>query len=95
VRTLLIHEYRKIHLQDPHLPPALLPAGWVGSEAYALTRELYGAVFAAAEAFLDATGRTIGGPLPRASAAVRARFAPPTRYRAPSSARSRRRAGRP
>ena len=25
VRTLLIHEYRKIHLRDPLLPPALLP----------------------------------------------------------------------
>ena len=34
IRTLLIHEYRKIHLQDPLLPPALLPADWVGSSAY-------------------------------------------------------------
>src|SRR2546430_16693793 len=25
IRTLLIHEYRKIHLRDPLLPPALLP----------------------------------------------------------------------
>jgi phenylacetic acid degradation operon negative regulatory protein len=92
VRTLLIHEYRKIHLQDPQLPPALLPAGWIGTEAYALTRQLYGAVFTAAEEFLGATGRTIEGALPRASGAARMRFSPATRYSAPSSARSRRRA---
>ncbi|MGH8298711.1 MAG: phenylacetic acid degradation operon negative regulatory protein PaaX [Steroidobacteraceae bacterium] len=74
VRTLLIHEYRKIHLQDPPLPPALLPAQWVGAEAYELTANLYAAVFAAAEQFLAETGRTIGGALPRAGAEVRARF---------------------
>ncbi|HTX04986.1 MAG TPA: phenylacetic acid degradation operon negative regulatory protein PaaX [Steroidobacteraceae bacterium] len=74
VRTLLIHEYRKIHLQDPLLPPPLLPEGWVGSEAYELTRKLYAAVFAAAEQFLGANASTISGALPRASAEVRARF---------------------
>lgn len=94
VRTLLIHEYRKIHLQDPLLPPALLPAHWVGTEAYELTRALYAAVFAAAEQFLTETGRTIRGPLPRASVAASRRFAPTTRYSAPSSAHSRRRARR-
>ncbi|HEY6823878.1 MAG TPA: PaaX family transcriptional regulator C-terminal domain-containing protein, partial [Steroidobacteraceae bacterium] len=38
VRTLLIHEYRKIHLQDPMLPPALLPRDWVGGAAYEVCR---------------------------------------------------------
>jgi phenylacetic acid degradation operon negative regulatory protein len=74
VRTLLIHEYRKIHLQDPLLPPALLPAQWAGTEAYDLTARLYAAVFAAAERFLADTGRTIGGTLPTAGAEVHARF---------------------
>lgn len=74
VRTLLIHEYRKIHLQDPLLPPALLPAEWVGAEAYELTATLYAAVFRAAERFLTASGATISGPLPPASAEVHARF---------------------
>jgi phenylacetic acid degradation operon negative regulatory protein len=73
VRTLLIHEYRKIHLQDPLLPPALLPAEWVGTEAYELTANLYAAVFAAAERFLAETGATITGALP-AGAEVQARF---------------------
>lgn len=74
VRTLLIHEYRKIHLQDPLLPPALLPAEWVGTEAYELTATLYADVFSAAERFLTDTGRTIAGPMPSAGAEVHARF---------------------
>ncbi|HEV2441051.1 MAG TPA: PaaX family transcriptional regulator C-terminal domain-containing protein, partial [Steroidobacteraceae bacterium] len=71
---LLVHEYRKIHLLDPLLPPALLPAEWVGTEAYELTARLYAAVFAAAERFLADTGRTIAGSLPAAGAEVHARF---------------------
>jgi phenylacetic acid degradation operon negative regulatory protein len=74
VRTLLIHEYRKIHLQDPLLPPELLPAEWVGTEAYELTARLYAAVFGAAERFLTETGRTIAGALPPAGAEIHARF---------------------
>ena len=74
VRTLLVHEYRKIHLQDPLLPPALLPAEWVGTEAYGLTARLYAAVFAAAEEFLTATGSTISGALPPPGVEVHARF---------------------
>jgi phenylacetic acid degradation operon negative regulatory protein len=74
VRTLLVHEYRKIHLQDPLLPPALLPAEWVGTEAYELTAALYAAVFAAAERFLTETGGTIAGALPAAGPEIHARF---------------------
>ena len=74
VRTLLIHEYRKIHLQDPLLPPALLPAEWVGTGAYELTARLYSAVFAASEQFLSDTGRTIDGVLPPAGGELHSRF---------------------
>jgi phenylacetic acid degradation operon negative regulatory protein len=74
IRTLLIHEYRKIHLQDPLLPPALLPANWVGASAYELSAQLYGKVFTAAEQFLTATASTLEGDLPTADAAVFERF---------------------
>src|SRR5271169_661423 len=30
LRTLLIHEYRRLHLRDPLLPQRLLPANWPG-----------------------------------------------------------------
>jgi len=73
VRTLLVHEYRKIHLQDPLLPPTLLPPDWVGARAYELARRVYGAVFAPAEDFLSVTARRLDGPLPEADAAAPAR----------------------
>ena len=74
VRTLLIHEYRKVHLQDPLLPPVLLPPGWVGATAYELCRRLYGRVFSRAEAHLDAVAHRLHEPLPAASAAAHERF---------------------
>jgi phenylacetic acid degradation operon negative regulatory protein len=74
IRTLLIHEYRKIHLQDPLLPPALLPADWVGAAAYDLTRHLYSAVFHAAERYLSNTATTTAEPLPTADSSAYARF---------------------
>ncbi|MBS0416782.1 MAG: phenylacetic acid degradation operon negative regulatory protein PaaX [Proteobacteria bacterium] len=75
IRTLLIHEYRKIHLQDPLLPPALLPSDWVGSSAYDSCAQLYGKVFTAAEDFLTATASTLEAALPQADPAVYQRFA--------------------
>ena len=74
IRTLLIHEYRKVHLQDPLLPPALLPADWVGTAAYDLTKRLYSAVFAAAERYLSNTASTLSEPLPPADSLAHARF---------------------
>jgi phenylacetic acid degradation operon negative regulatory protein len=74
VRTLLIHDYRKIHLQDPLLPPALLPDDWVGTSAYDLCRNLYARVFAAAEDYLTATGSTLSQSLPAADVAAYGRF---------------------
>jgi phenylacetic acid degradation operon negative regulatory protein len=74
IRTLLIHDYRKIHLQDPLLPPALLPSDWVGSSAYDACAQLYGKVFAAAEDFLTTTASTLEAALPQADPAVYQRF---------------------
>jgi phenylacetic acid degradation operon negative regulatory protein len=75
VRTLLIHEYRKIHLRDPLLPDALLPRDWIGSAAYELCGELYREVFSAAETHLTAQAHTLAGPLAPASRQARRRFA--------------------
>jgi DNA-binding transcriptional regulator PaaX len=74
IRTLLIHEYRKIHLQDPLLPPALLPRDWVGAAAYDLSKRLYSMVFFAAERYLSDTASTMTGPLPPADTSAHARF---------------------
>jgi len=74
IRTLLIHDYRKIHLQDPLLPPALLPSDWVGSRAYDTCAQLYGKVFNAAEDYLTSTASTLEAGLPQADPAVYERF---------------------
>ena len=41
LRVLLIHEYRRILLNDPELPAAMLPGDWEGDVAQALTTEIY------------------------------------------------------
>ena len=74
VRTLLVHEYRKIHLRDPMLPPELLPVDWVGSDAYRLCRAVYARVAARAEQYLDTQATTLHGQLPSAGAELYGRF---------------------
>jgi phenylacetic acid degradation operon negative regulatory protein len=74
VRTLLIHDYRRIHLRDPLLPASLLPADWIGTAAYDACRTLYSATFMPAEQFLDLHASTLRGRLPPAAASTFARF---------------------
>lgn len=74
LRTLLLHEYRKIHLRDPLLPAALLPDDWAGADAQKLCRDLYAKVFPASEQFLSATVQTQAGALPAPAAEIFQRF---------------------
>jgi phenylacetic acid degradation operon negative regulatory protein len=74
LRTLLVHEYRRIHLRDPQLPASLLPKQWPGTDAHALCRNLYAKVFAASEEFLSDRVQTLDGALPAPAAEVFARF---------------------
>jgi phenylacetic acid degradation operon negative regulatory protein len=74
LRTLLIHEYRRLHLRDPLLPERLLPPEWPGTRAALLCRALYTAVFAASETHLSRIGAQLAGALPAADPAVLKRF---------------------
>lgn len=74
VRTLLIHEYRRLHLRDPQLPPRLLRAGWPGTRAAALCRDIYSRVFAASESYLSRVAAQLDGPLPAPHDSVMQRF---------------------
>jgi phenylacetic acid degradation operon negative regulatory protein len=74
VRTLLIHEYRRLHLRDPLLPPRLLRADWPGAQAAALCRDIYARVFAPSEVYLSSVAAQLDGPLPAPDAAVMQRF---------------------
>ena len=77
VRTLLIHEYRRLLLRDPGLPGELLPADWQGSKARALCARLYRALAAPSQAHLRAVLRTADGARPVLSRGFARRFSSP------------------
>ncbi|MEI2417333.1 phenylacetic acid degradation operon negative regulatory protein PaaX [Orrella sp. JC864] len=54
LRTLLIHGWRRIVLNDPQLPAPLLPPDWPGLAARRLCGALYWQLFAASETHLQA-----------------------------------------
>jgi len=74
VRTLLIHEYRRLHLRDPLLPARLLPKDWPGLKASELCRSIYARVFEASEAHLSAVAAQLDGALPPAGPSILQRF---------------------
>jgi phenylacetic acid degradation operon negative regulatory protein len=73
-RLMLIHDYRRLVLRDPMLPPALLPSGWIGGDAYALARDIHQAVTPAAERWVDRNLHDDRGPLPLPEPAFYLRF---------------------
>ena len=74
VRTLLIHNFRRVTLHDPQLPTELLPPRWPAPAAYALCRDFYRLTHRQAERHLAATLETERGPLPAAAAYFYRRF---------------------
>jgi phenylacetic acid degradation operon negative regulatory protein len=74
VRTLLIHDFRRVTLHDPQLPAALLPPRWPASSAYALCRDFYRLTHRHAERHLAATVDREGGTLPPAAPYFYRRF---------------------
>jgi phenylacetic acid degradation operon negative regulatory protein len=74
LRTLAIHEYRRILLRDPQLPEELLPERWEGRAARQLCARLYRRIEARAAEHLLATCETSKGRLPPVSLAYRSRF---------------------
>lgn len=74
LRTLLVHEYRRILLKDSDLPEELLPNDWAGKAAQHLTANIYRRVNKAAEFYLMQTMETAEGQLPPASASYYKRF---------------------
>ncbi len=66
LRTLLIHEYRRLLLRDPELPDELLPANWQGRAAHALTANIYRNLAQPSEAHLADELLTADGKHPPA-----------------------------
>lgn len=74
VRTLLIHDVRRLLLRDPQLPDSLLPSNWPGSRARLLCRDLYRRLLPLSERHLDTHVRLSSGQAPLASQVVATRF---------------------
>jgi len=74
-RILLIHYYRRVVLRDPLLPTALLPKDWPGGAARALCGDIYRALLAKSEQWLDRHGTNEAGVLPQAGRNLLRRFA--------------------
>lgn len=88
-RVLLIHEYRRAALRDPHLPAALLPQDWPGTAARLLCATLYAALLPLSERALDGMANR-SGPLPKPGPDLFSRFSDgDTRFAAPASSPAR------
>lgn len=74
VRTLMIHEYRRLHLRDPLLPKQLLRDNWPGAQAAALCRDIYAKVISPSEVHLSRVATKLSGPLPGADSSIMQRF---------------------
>lgn len=74
IRSLLVHDYRRVLLRDPMLPAELLPPGWNGNQARDLFRTIYNLVWEGAEAYLMTILENETGRLPPASEEFYRRF---------------------
>lgn len=74
IRTLMVHDYRRIMLKDPLLPLDMLPTDWAGTSARLLCRNLYRLLQEPAERHLMQILETPDGPVPHADPAYANRF---------------------
>lgn len=74
LRSLLIHDYRRLLLRDPELPEVLLARDWSGQMARLVCRELYRRLLAPSELHLDQHLQLADGSLPAASPLLADRF---------------------
>lgn len=74
LRTLLIHDYRRLLLRDPELPEVLLPAGWAGQRARLLCKELYKRLEQLSGRHLDKQLCLADGSVPAEDASIAERF---------------------
>lgn len=66
LRTLLIHEFRRILLAEPELPFELIPQDSSSHRAWGITQEIYKLVALPAESYLMHNCETANGILPKA-----------------------------
>lgn len=75
LRTLLIHDYRRLTLRDPELPDVLLPREWPGQKARRLCKELYRRLLTPSERHIDEHLQLANGSTPESAQWLDMRFA--------------------
>ena len=74
IRTLLIHEFRRVQLHDQQLPLELLPKNWPGKTAYELCRQIYQLTYTEVEQYVLTTLRREDKDAPEAAPYFYQRF---------------------
>jgi phenylacetic acid degradation operon negative regulatory protein len=74
IRTLMLHEYRRVLLRDPDFPEAMLPNGWIGFEANDLARHLYALLSKNSLDYIHKNMENAQGALPEVNAQYFKRF---------------------
>lgn len=69
LRTLMVHDYRRILLKDPGFPDVVLPTGWFGFAARELIRRTYGVLAPSSVEYICRALENAEGsmPVPRSS----------------------------
>lgn len=74
-RTLLIQDYRRLLLQDTHLPDALLPPEWPGADAMRMAGQAYRLLADSSVGYITSALESGNGPMPKPVASFHKRFA--------------------
>jgi phenylacetic acid degradation operon negative regulatory protein len=74
IRTLMLHEYRRVLLRDPDFPEAMLPNAWIGFEANDLARRLYALLSENSLDYIHNNMENAQGALPKVNAQYFKRF---------------------
>ena len=74
LRTLLLHDFRRIILKDPNFPDEILPHGWIGHEAHDLLQKLYRRLTAPSVDYIQSSLENANGLLPPARSEFYQRF---------------------
>ncbi|MRI33614.1 phenylacetic acid degradation operon negative regulatory protein PaaX [Endozoicomonas sp. OPT23] len=64
MRSMLIHDFRRILLRDPNFPDAMLPHGWIGYEAHDLLHRLYRRLTDRSVSYITSNLESVNGHLP-------------------------------
>ena len=74
LRTVMVHEYRRVLLKDPELPAGMLPVVWPGFAAREIAARLYRLLAERSHAFIVGHFGNAQGAVPPARAAFHRRF---------------------